>query len=223
MYILYIDNQTLNSESIKALLQLKLNAKLSFSHANSTENAIDTIDNSEIIIYRDDVENSAEKTQNIDKLVTHYKVPLVVLTNSNDPHVTKSLVESKALTYIQTTSENATDTLLETLRKILLAKQFISVQSIEEYLLIVEKNKIKENKKKTVLLKLLLKLSLRQSEIFWFIVQGNSNKVIARKLNLSPSTVKNHVVAIFRILDIATREQAIFMAAKNGLLTLQLK
>ncbi len=60
-------------------------------------------------------------------------------------------------------------------------------------------------------------LSPRQIEVLQLLVEGRSNKAICRELDLSESTVKTHLVAIFRKLDASTRTQAVVAAARMGL------
>lgn len=60
-------------------------------------------------------------------------------------------------------------------------------------------------------------LTPRQWEVLCLIVEGSNNKDIARVLNLSVATVKAHLGAIFRALDVTNRVQAILKAKQSGL------
>ena len=51
-------------------------------------------------------------------------------------------------------------------------------------------------------------LTPRQQDVLRLVVQGQSNKAIARTLNLRESTVKVHVAAIFRALGVHNRSGA---------------
>ena len=51
-------------------------------------------------------------------------------------------------------------------------------------------------------------LSARELEVLFRIAAGESNKIIARALDLSPHTVKRHVANILEKLDISSRSQA---------------
>ena len=51
-------------------------------------------------------------------------------------------------------------------------------------------------------------LSQREREVLHCIAAGDSNKMIARTLNLSPHTVKRHVANILDKLDARSRAQA---------------
>lgn len=61
------------------------------------------------------------------------------------------------------------------------------------------------------------KLSPREREILRFIARGQSNKEIARALELSESTVKIHVQNMLRKLNLSSRVQAAVFAVEHGL------
>jgi DNA-binding NarL/FixJ family response regulator len=52
-------------------------------------------------------------------------------------------------------------------------------------------------------------LTQRERQVLGLLVQGMSNRKIARTLRISESTVKNHLHAIFLKLDVTDRTQAI--------------
>ena len=62
-----------------------------------------------------------------------------------------------------------------------------------------------------------LELSPRQLDVLRLLIEGKSNKLICRALDLSESTVKTHLAAIFRKLEVETRTQAVVAAARLGL------
>jgi len=57
-------------------------------------------------------------------------------------------------------------------------------------------------------------LTPRQVEVLDLLVQGLSNKLIASRLQLSEATVKTHVAASLRALNVKNRTQAVFALAK---------
>lgn len=61
-------------------------------------------------------------------------------------------------------------------------------------------------------------LSAREQEVLALIVEGLTNKEIGRRLNLSPDTVKNHVVHIIEKLGVSDRTQAAVTAIRMGLI-----
>ena len=62
-----------------------------------------------------------------------------------------------------------------------------------------------------------LGLSPRQVDVLKLLVEGKSNKLIARDLAMSESTVKTHLEALFRRLGANSRTQAVVAAARLGL------
>jgi DNA-binding NarL/FixJ family response regulator len=63
---------------------------------------------------------------------------------------------------------------------------------------------------------LFVKLSPREIEILDLVARGNSNKIIGRKLSISDQTVKNHVSAILRKLEVNDRTEAVVYALRSG-------
>lgn len=60
-------------------------------------------------------------------------------------------------------------------------------------------------------------LSAREREILLLVAHGDSNKLIARQLDIAETTVKVHVQAILRKLQLTSRVQAAVYAAAHGL------
>jgi DNA-binding NarL/FixJ family response regulator len=60
-------------------------------------------------------------------------------------------------------------------------------------------------------------LTEREREVLDLIAKGYSNQELARRLVLSPKTVRNHVSNIFSKLQVADRAQAIVRAREAGL------
>lgn len=59
-------------------------------------------------------------------------------------------------------------------------------------------------------------LSPREMEILQFVVRGLSNKEIASELQISHQTVKNHMTAILKKLNVQDRTQAAVTALRHG-------
>jgi two-component system nitrate/nitrite response regulator NarL len=60
-------------------------------------------------------------------------------------------------------------------------------------------------------------LSPREREILLLIARGDSNKLIARALDIAETTVKIHVQHILRKLGLSSRVQAAVYATAHGL------
>jgi DNA-binding NarL/FixJ family response regulator len=62
-----------------------------------------------------------------------------------------------------------------------------------------------------------LGLTPRQADVLTLLVQGKPNKLICRDLNLSEGTVKVHVSAILKVLNVRSRAQAVATLARRGI------
>lgn len=66
-----------------------------------------------------------------------------------------------------------------------------------------------------------LGLTPRQTDVLALLLQGKPNKLIARELNLSVETIKDHVAAVLRALNVNSRTQAVLavsqMSQRGGL------
>ena len=62
-------------------------------------------------------------------------------------------------------------------------------------------------------------LSARELEVLNLLAVGNTNQEIARKLIVSPGTVKAHTANIYRKLDVANRTEAVARARQLEILS----
>ena len=62
-----------------------------------------------------------------------------------------------------------------------------------------------------------LRLSGRQAQVFELLLRGMPNKVIGSRLSMAEGTVKAHLNAVFRVLGVRTRVEAILRARQLGL------
>ncbi|HZP40652.1 MAG TPA: response regulator transcription factor [Candidatus Binatia bacterium] len=60
-------------------------------------------------------------------------------------------------------------------------------------------------------------LSPREEEVLKLLATGETNRQIAARLSVSEETVKSHVAAIFRKLEVSDRTRAAVLAVKAGL------
>lgn len=59
-----------------------------------------------------------------------------------------------------------------------------------------------------------LGLSRRQADVLAHLLKGLPNKLIARELNLSVETIKDHVAAVLRALNVSSRTQAVLAVSR---------
>lgn len=63
-------------------------------------------------------------------------------------------------------------------------------------------------------------LTKREVEILEFIAKGFGNKQIASELDISEQTIKNHVTSILRKLNANARTEAVVIAIKRGIISI---
>ena len=61
-------------------------------------------------------------------------------------------------------------------------------------------------------------LSEKEKVILTLVSEGESNKGIAEKLELSERTIKNYLSIIYTLLQVNNRTQAVIVAAQKGLI-----
>lgn len=64
-------------------------------------------------------------------------------------------------------------------------------------------------------------LTSKEVQILTYIAEGNTNKRIASLLGISEQTIKNHVSAILRKLNANDRAHAVFLALRNGWISIE--
>ena len=62
-------------------------------------------------------------------------------------------------------------------------------------------------------------LTERQRQVLRLLAAGKSNKIICRELNLGEGTIKVHLSAIYRALNVTNRTEAAMEAQRRGLMT----
>jgi DNA-binding NarL/FixJ family response regulator len=63
-------------------------------------------------------------------------------------------------------------------------------------------------------------LTPREMEVLKYMAEGDLNKQIADKLDVTEQTIKNHITSILRKLNANARTQAVVIAIKKGLIVL---
>lgn len=64
-------------------------------------------------------------------------------------------------------------------------------------------------------------LSPREMDVLREMARGLSNSEIAKKLFISPHTVKNHITAIYRKMGMDDRTRVVLTAIRTGLVSLE--
>lgn len=138
-------------------------------------------------------------------------LPVVLMSGDDDPDLVRGAIERGALGYIPKSSTS--EVLLNAIRLVLSGGTYLPPEAIGRHSRAAPAAANPEE------IAARLGITPRQADVLALLLAGKSNKVISRDLNLAESTVKNHIAAVFRALDVTTRVQAVLAAAKLGIKT----
>jgi DNA-binding NarL/FixJ family response regulator len=134
-------------------------------------------------------------------------VPVVVISASEDVADIEQLLEAGAVGYIPKSSSS--QVMLSALALVLAGGTYVPSQVLRRGAHAVPA----QDKAGAGAL-----LTDRQLDVLRLLVQGKSNKVIARELRLSEGTIKIHLASLYRALNAANRTEAVVAAQRRGLL-----
>ncbi|MGB1611930.1 MAG: response regulator [Arenicellales bacterium] len=145
-----------------------------------------------------------------------FDIPVVMLTTSADEGDLSESLRSGARGYLLKDMEP--DELIVALQDIVQGKIVVAPALTSVLADLVRHGDRQERKDE---LEPFSSLTPREHEILCHLSEGQSNKVIARNLNISDGTVKLHVKAILRKLGVHSRVEAAVMAVEKGVCTRQ--
>ena len=136
--------------------------------------------------------------------------PVVMLTTSNDESDLIKALRTGAQGYLLKDMEP--DELVSALRDIEKGKNVVAADLTDALARMVQGETPLDDDEGPF-----KELTPRETEILCLLAEGQSNKLIARNLGISDGTVKLHVKAILRKLNIHSRVEAAVMAVEHGL------
>lgn len=140
----------------------------------------------------------------------HPNLPVAMLTTSSDESDLVGALRNGAQGYLLKDMEP--DDLVVALRDIISGKTVVAPDLAPVLASAVQGDNLEKEEKEDPF----AVLTPREFEILTLLAEGQSNKVIARNLGISDGTVKLHVKAILRKLNISSRITAAVMAVEHG-------
>ncbi|NCA71538.1 MAG: response regulator transcription factor [Sphingobacteriia bacterium] len=137
-------------------------------------------------------------------------MPIAMLTTSADERDVIDSLQSGAQGYLLKDMEP--DTLIAALDEIVQGRTVVAPE-----LAIVLARAVQGEVTGTTPTDRIADLTPREHEILCHLAEGQSNKAIARRLNISDGTVKLHVKSILRKLEVHSRVEAAVIAVERGL------
>ena len=139
-----------------------------------------------------------------------FEAPIAMLTTSNDERDLVEALRNGAKGYLL--KDMDPDDVVAALREIVKGETVVAPNLTQILARVVKGEPILESEPSPI-----DDLTPREAEILSLLAEGQSNKVIARNLGISDGTVKLHVKAILRKLNIHSRVEAAVIAVEQGL------
>jgi DNA-binding NarL/FixJ family response regulator len=137
----------------------------------------------------------------------HPSLPIVVMSGEDDPELMRQAIEHGALGFIPKSS--SADVILNALRLVLSGGTYLPRQ------IMAAPSKAAATPVKTAGARLTtLGLTPRQADVLELLIAGKSNKAICRELHLAEGTVKTHIAAAFKALNVTSRVQAVLAVSR---------
>ena len=137
------------------------------------------------------------------------ELPVIVLSSSEDPQDARKALALGALGYVPKSASQ--HVLLSAIRIVLNGDLYVPP-------LVLNAPDIADDRQRGRGEPSVARLTGRQIEILTMLSKGQPNKTIAAALDLSEKTVKAHITAIFRALNVVNRTQAAAVGREVGLI-----
>src|SRR6516162_5196325 len=211
MNLLLIDDHALFREGVTLLLS-KLSPGIVIHEADSIEAAVDECRGTSFRMALLDLHLAATSgLETLDAFRTRIPdVPVVVLSGDQDPQLIKTSIARSAVGFVP--KSYTSDMMIAALQFILAGGVYLPACVLD-----TDGTSAPASGAAPVEVpNLYSRLSPRQQEVARYLLQGLSNKTIARRLNISEGTIKAHVSSIFQIVGARNRVEAVMIAARGG-------
>jgi len=209
--ILVIDDHTLFREGLQGLL-VRRNIDVIAATGDGSEGVRLAAEHQPDIVLLDMRMPNTDGITVLKHLIENgMKMPIVILTTSSDERDLIEALRSGARGYLLKDMEP--DELVAALRDIDAGKTVVAPNLTQILAEVVQGKSTMPDLESSPF----DELTPRETEILGLLAEGQSNKVIARNLGISDGTVKLHVKAILRKLDVHSRVEAAVMAVEHGL------
>lgn len=138
-------------------------------------------------------------------------IPVVVLTGDEQPDTVKACIDLGACGFVSKSADP--DVLTEAMGRMLGGGVWLPGSSLR----IVSPETVPTQVLPTGWSGCQVHLTARQRDVLQRVVQGKTNKVIARELGISDGTVKTHLAHLMAMLGVNTRTQLVYELARQGL------
>jgi DNA-binding NarL/FixJ family response regulator len=134
------------------------------------------------------------------------EIPCVVLSSSEDPELVHGSVDMGAYGFVSKTAEFSQ--LEEALGRLVSGNVWLPASALSLHA---------DTPLPDQWTRAGVHITARQRDVLRFLVQGKTNKMIARALGISDGTVKTHVAHLMEMLQVNTRTQIVFVLGRHGI------
>jgi DNA-binding NarL/FixJ family response regulator len=211
LHVLLVDDHALFREGLKFILR-GLDDQLLIDEAGSVEAAVSMqeVHPFDLILLDLNLPGVGDLEALASVRDAFPQAPIVVLSGEDDPRMIRATIEQGAMGFVPKSS--TPEILIQALRLILAHGVYLPLSALDSEEPLGDAVEVTGNPDT-----ILRNLSPRQVEVLRCVIRGDSNKLIARKLSLSESTVKQHLSAVLRTVGARNRTEAVYAAAKLGL------
>jgi len=168
-----------------------------------------------------DIDGSADAGLSLARKIKQHSssIAIVVLASNPNDEQLFAVLKGQAASYLS--KETSGENLIETIRRVARGEHPINESlttrpRVAEQVLL----QFQELSRRTEAEEFISPLTPREMEILKHIGQGLLNKQIAVELGISEQTIKNHVTSILRKLNANARTEAVVLALRQGLITI---
>jgi DNA-binding NarL/FixJ family response regulator len=204
--LLLVDDHEMFRQGMKLLLA-DLDEQLEFTDAASCEQAMVVLSSESIDLVLLDLNMpGSQGLSSLHEIKTLCPgLPVAVRSGEDNPSLVREAIDQGASGYVPKSSSS--QVLIAALRLILAGGVYLPAMVLNA--VSPPKAGVGEGASSP--------LSGRQTAVLLKAIQGKTNKVIARDLQIAEGTVKTHLSAAYKVLAVSNRTEAVFAAAKLGL------
>lgn len=212
MKALLVDDHQLFRSGLKSLLA-GLRGDIEIIEANDCEAAIALEDKEKIeLVLLDLYLPGTEGFEALQLVKENYPCCIVVLSSEDDPKIIRSAIAQGAAGFIPKSS--SAEVLVAALQLVLADGIYLPPHVLSDY---TDSTELFDGELDKQRKEILGQLTPRQLEVLAMAARGKPNKIIARELNISASTVKVHLSACYEVLKVSNRTEAVYATASLGL------
>ncbi|MCV6615190.1 MAG: response regulator transcription factor [Cellvibrionaceae bacterium] len=210
MRVLIIDDHHLFRSGLRFLLT-GLKQSIQYLEASSCEEATLLFDSNDVdVVLLDYYLPGVAGVDALERIKNHFQTNVVVISSADSPEIIHKVINRGAVGFIPKSS--SPEVLVAALKLVLAKGVYLPPNVLDQYSSSLSPDCEKRREE------LLGSLSARQLAVLMKAIQGLPNKAIAHELDIAEGTVKSHLFACYRALEVDNRTDAVYVTASLGLI-----